>query len=102
MGKITIADVRAHNARAGHYFFSRDTMRFFGTHIVSTQVLSVLAEPSQSVYMTLRRGMYSLQRTETENRHSISFTLLRTRGSLQEIILLTGERCRRQIWKTSK
>ena len=36
MGKITMADVRAHNARAGHYFFSRDTMRFFGTHIVST------------------------------------------------------------------
>lgn len=35
MRKLTIADVMAHNAREGHYFFSRDTMHFFGTRIVS-------------------------------------------------------------------
>ena len=36
MRKLTIADVREHNERAGYYFFSRDTMRFFGTRVVST------------------------------------------------------------------
>lgn len=35
MRKLTIADVRAHNERAGYYFFSRDTMRFFGTRVES-------------------------------------------------------------------
>lgn len=34
--KTTIADVRAHNERAGFYFFSRNTMKFFGTRIVSS------------------------------------------------------------------
>ena len=33
---MTIADVKQANKDAGYYFFSRDTMRFFGTRIVST------------------------------------------------------------------
>lgn len=32
---MTIADVKQANKDAGYYFFSRDTMRFFGTRIVS-------------------------------------------------------------------
>ena len=31
-----MADVKQANKDAGYYFFSRDTMRFFGTRIVST------------------------------------------------------------------
>ena len=33
---MTIADVRRINKENGFYFFERDTMRFFGTKIVST------------------------------------------------------------------
>ena len=33
---MTIADVKQANKDAGYYFFSRDTMRFFGTRIEST------------------------------------------------------------------
>ena len=33
---MTIADVKKANADAGFYFFSKDTMRFFGTRIMST------------------------------------------------------------------
>ena len=33
---MTMADVKAHNKLAGYYFFSRDTMKFFGTRIVSS------------------------------------------------------------------
>ena len=32
---MTIADVKQANKDAGYYFFSRDTMRFFGTRIES-------------------------------------------------------------------
>ena len=32
---MTIADVKQANKNAGYYFFSKDTMRFFGTRIVS-------------------------------------------------------------------
>ena len=32
---MTIADVRQANKDAGYYFFSRDTMQFFGTRIES-------------------------------------------------------------------
>lgn len=32
---MTIADVKQANRNAGYYFFSRDTMRFFGTRIES-------------------------------------------------------------------
>lgn len=32
---MTMADVKQANKDAGYYFFSRDTMRFFGTRIVS-------------------------------------------------------------------
>ena len=31
-----MADVKQANKNAGYYFFSKDTMRFFGTRIVST------------------------------------------------------------------
>ena len=33
---MTIADVRRINKEKGYYFFEHDTMRFFGTRIVST------------------------------------------------------------------
>lgn len=33
---MTMADVRKANADAGYYFFEKDTMRFFGTRIVSS------------------------------------------------------------------
>ena len=33
---MTMADVKQANKDAGYYFFSRDTMRFFGTRIEST------------------------------------------------------------------
>ena len=33
---MTMADVKQANKNAGYYFFSKDTMRFFGTRIVST------------------------------------------------------------------
>lgn len=33
---MTIADVKKANADAGYYFFSKETMRFFGTRIVSS------------------------------------------------------------------
>jgi hypothetical protein len=32
---MTISDVRRINAENGYYFFEKDTMRFFGTRIVS-------------------------------------------------------------------
>ena len=32
---MTMADVKQANKDAGYYFFSKDTMRFFGTRIVS-------------------------------------------------------------------
>ena len=32
---MTMADVKQVNKDAGYYFFSRDTMQFFGTRIVS-------------------------------------------------------------------
>ena len=32
---MTMADVKQANKDAGYYFFSRDTMQFFGTRIVS-------------------------------------------------------------------
>ena len=32
---MTMADVKQANKNAGYYFFSKDTMRFFGTRIVS-------------------------------------------------------------------
>jgi len=33
---MTIADVKRINADAGYYFFSKETMRFFGTRVVSS------------------------------------------------------------------
>ena len=33
---MTMADVKKINAENGYYFFSRDTMRFFGTRIMSS------------------------------------------------------------------
>ena len=40
---MTIADVKQVNKDAGYYFFSRDTMRFFGTQIESALYKTILS-----------------------------------------------------------
>ena len=39
--KWTLAEIRAANENAGHFFFSRDTMRFFGDTMRSFSVRHV-------------------------------------------------------------
>jgi hypothetical protein len=51
--KWTLAEIRAANERAGHYFFSRDTMKFFGDTMRSFAVRHI----GEKVYVQRVRPM---------------------------------------------
>ena len=45
MSKLTVAGIRAANLDAGHHFFDRETMRFFGDTVRSFATCEVDGKP---------------------------------------------------------
>lgn len=55
--RYTLSEVKAANDRAGFYFFSRDTMRFFGDTMRSFKLEHVMEDGKPVVYLVRVRPM---------------------------------------------
>ena len=69
MRKRTMADVRAANAAAGQYFFSRSTMRFFGSRVESSLYIGGYFITSEKAGVTSTQRRFTIRRETAD--HSI-------------------------------
>ena len=99
MRKVTISDIREHNARAGFFFFKRDTMRFFRSRVVSAvyqKGLYFITEeqpPHNKPCYTVRKYDESTGNILTVGEHYAHRTIDAARQAIREYI--REEQCQR-------